>query len=30
MDAVVRLLPSMLKWGNITEMMDLRERVMGY
>lgn len=30
MDAIVRLVPGFLKWGNITDIMDLREKVMGY
>jgi hypothetical protein len=29
MDAVVRLLPDILYWGTITDVMDLRERVLG-
>jgi hypothetical protein len=29
MDAVVRLLPDILYWGTITDVMDHRERVMG-
>jgi hypothetical protein len=29
MDAVVRLLPDVLYWGTITDVMDHRERVMG-
>jgi hypothetical protein len=29
MDAIVRLLPDVLYWGTITDVMDHRERVMG-
>jgi len=29
MDAVVQLLPDILYWGTITDVMDHRERVMG-
>jgi hypothetical protein len=29
MDAVVRLLSDVLYWGTITDVMDLRERVLG-
>lgn len=29
MDAVIRLLPDVLYWGTITDVMDLREKVMG-